>query len=352
MERDFGKLSYDPVELLLAFWGTNNNYYGKFDDKLGQNILMCCYYDKQSEEQIALQLGVSTAYLEDELKKLTEYGLLTVKKGFYQTNVPIITNDIFAEIEKSNKTAVSDISKLISNEIEAIIGDVRALGFYGSDAPDNTLKWMLMSLILHLAYIDMAQGEMPLDFPTDVFGEKCFRFFVEKNTSDPYSVGTSARWSSEGMILFWDVLINGNRLHPRVTDTRADMLVTLLSRQPQTDNEKLVCSELLELGLAEKTNEGIKPNFPCMTKEQGDALNEMIEDIGGEICESILSRTDSIKKILLDHSPQHLADYVSKMPMLLCFREIEQVMQPLCESGWLLPMKGGMSGTTVMYLNK
>ena len=352
MERDFGKLSYDPVELLLAFWGTNNNYYGKFDDKLGQNILMCCYYDKQSEEQIALQLGVSTAYLEDELKKLTEYGLLTVKNGFYQTNVPIITNDIFAEIEKSNKTAVSDISKLISNEIEAIIGDVRALGFYGSDAPDNTLKWMLMSLILHLAYIDMAQGEMPFDFPTDVFGEKCFRFFVEKNTSDPYSVGTSARWSSEGMILFWDVLINGDRLHPRVTDTRADMLVTLLSRQPQTDNEKLVCSELLELGLAEKTNEGIKPNFPCMTKEQGDALNEMIEDIGGEICESILSRTDSIKKILLDHAPQHLADYVSKMPMLLCFREIEQVMQPLCESGWLLPMKGGMSGTTVMYLNK
>ena len=89
-----------------------------------------------------------------------------------------------------------------------------------------------------------------------------------------------------------------------------------------------------------------------MTKEQGDALNEIIEDIGGEICESILSRTDSIKKILLDHAPQHLADYVSKMPMLLCFREIEQVMQPLCESGWLLPMKGGMSGTTVMYLNK
>lgn len=137
-----------------------------------------------------------------------------------------------------------------------------------------------------------------------------------------------------------------------MTDTRSDMLCTLLSRQPQTDNEKLVCSELLELGLAEKTNEGIKPNFPCMTKEQGDALNEMIEDIGGEICKSILSRTDSIKKILLDHAPQHLAEYVSKMPMLLYSREIEQIMQTLCESGWLLPMKGGMSGTTVMYLNK
>lgn len=352
MERDFGKLSYDPVELLLSFWGTNNNYNGKFNDKLGQNILMCCYFDKQTEEQIALQLGVPTAYLEDELKKLTEYGLLTVKNGFYQTNVPIITNDVFAEIEKANKAAVSDISKLISNKIDADMNEVRALGFYGSDAPDNTLKWMLVSLILHLAYIDMAYGEHPLDFPTDVFGEKCFRFFVEKSASDPYSVGTSVKSSGGSMILFWDVLINGDRLHPRVTDARADMLCTLLSRQPQTDNEKLVCSELLELGLAEKTNEGIKPNFPCMTKEQGEALNEMIEDIGSEICKSILARTDSIKDILLDHTPQHLADYVSKMPMLLYFRETEQIMQTLCESGWLLPTKGGMSGTTVMYLNK
>ncbi len=351
MERDFGRLSYDPVELSLAFWGTTNNYHGT-DDKLGHNILMCCYYDKQTEEQIALQLGVPTAYLEDELKKLTEYDLLNVKNGFYQTNVPIITNDIFAEIEKSNKTAVSDISKLISNEIDAQMSNVRSLGFYGSDAPDNTLKWMLMSLILHLAYIDMAQGDMPLDFPTDVFGEKCFRFFVEKNTSDPYSVGTSARWSSEGMIFFWDVLINGDRLHRRVTDTRADMLVTLLSRQPQTDNEKLVCSELLELGLAVKTNEGIKPNFPCLTKEQGDVLNNSIRGLAQAICDSVISRIGNIRRALFAHTPQHLADYVGKMAQLLSYREAGQVMQTLCENGWLLPMKGGMSGTTVMYLYK
>ena len=119
-----------------------------------------------------------------------------------------------------------------------------------------------------------------------------------------------------------------------------------------TDNEKLVCSELLELGLAVKTDEGIKPNFPCLTKEQGDEINSMIVYIGDDICKSLISRTDSIKKILLDHVPQHLAEYVSKMPMLLYYHEIEQIMQTLCESSWLLPMKGGMSGTTVMYLNE
>ena len=40
MERNFGKLSFDPIELAMCFWGNSNNYYGKFEDKLKQNILM------------------------------------------------------------------------------------------------------------------------------------------------------------------------------------------------------------------------------------------------------------------------------------------------------------------------
>ena len=89
-----------------------------------------------------------------------------------------------------------------------------------------------------------------------------------------------------------------------------------------------------------------------MTQKQGDALNDMILGISEDICPDILSRTDNIRRVLLDHAPAHLADYVSKIAQLLSYRETEQIMQNLCESGWLLPMKGGMSGTTVMYLNK
>ena len=128
------------------------------------------------------------------------------------------------------------------------------------------------------------------------------------------------------------------------------MLCSLLLRQPQTDNEKLVCSELVELELAVRKDDGIMPNFPCFSKEQGDGLNAMIAGIGAEICKDILSRADTIRKILLDHTPAHLSEYVSKMPLQLYFRETEQIMQQLCESGWLLPMKDGMSGTTVGYM--
>ncbi len=352
MERNYGKLSYDPIELNALYWGKSNNYYGKFDDKITQNILMCCYYDKQSEEQLSLQLGVPTAYLEDDIKKLVKYGLLTEKNGFYQTGVPIITKEVYGEIGRANKDSVSRIADLIKAEIEGMADEVRALGFYGSDMPQNTLKWLLLSLILRLAYCDMVPDESRLELQTDIFGDKCFRWFSEKENGDPYLFGTYSEWCGGGMIIFWDVVINGDMLHPHMTVTRADMLCSLLSRQPQTDNEKLVCSELVELGLAVRTDKGVMPNFPCLTKAQGDELNSAILGIAEEITQDILSRTDTVKSILIDRTPANLADYVSKMALLLHFREAELVTQHLCESGWLLPMKCGMSGTTVMYLNK
>ena len=352
MERNYGKLSYDPIDLGLFFWGGKNNYYGKFDGRLRQNILMSCYYDKQTEEQIALQLGVPTAYLEGELKVLKEHDLITENKGLYQCNVPIITKEIFNEMTEAGKSAVEEITEFIKKEIDEMSDEVRALGFFGHDMPRNSLRWMLLSLILHLSYIDMLHGEQPPEFPTDIFGEKCFRFFTERTSSDPYGVGTSAVWSKYGLILFWDVCVNGEFLHSKMTPTRADMSGKLLSVQPQTENEKLVCSELLELGLAVRTQEGIKPNFPCLTKEQGDRLNEMIGGTGKAICENILSRTDTLKKILTDHTPAHLADYVSRMAILLHYKETEEIMQALCEEGWLMPMNGGINATTIMYMKE
>lgn len=349
MERNFGKLSYDPIELELIFWGRNNKYYN-ICTKVMKNILMACYYDKLNEEQISLQLGVPTAYLEDDLKTLVEYDLLCEKNGFYQANVPIITKDVMDEVFQKSSSELKEAAESIRSEIDGMMNDVKAIGFYGSDMSVNSLKWMLVSQILHLAYIDMAFDNEHLDFPTDIFGDKCFRFFTEKTPTAPYSIGTSTNWSNDGLILFWDVAVNGTMLHPRLTESRGNMLCRLITSQPQTENEKIVCSELVEVGLAVRTEDGIKPNFPCFTAEQGAELNGMINGISTRICQSVLSRTDSMRKVLCDHAPSHLADYVSKMAVLLHYKEAEKIMQELCESGWLLPMNGGMSGTTVMYL--
>lgn len=354
MERNYGKLSYQPIKLSLFFWGEKNNYYGKFETKLCQNILMACYYDRLNEEQISLQLGVPTAYLEDDIKELVKYGLLNEKSGLYQTNVPIITHEVFDDLARKNEQILRDMTEDIRKKVDAILDKVREIGFYGSDMPKNSLKWMLVSLILRMSYWSMlhVESDLELDYPTDIFGEKCFRFFIEDDPCSSFETGISAYNDREDdcAIAFWDVEINGRALHSEISETRVKMLMMLMERQPQTESEKLVCAELVELGFAIKEGDEIKPNLPCIKEDEWDKLIGLLSNLPEEIVDCALDRTDIIRKVLREHTPAHLIKYTDKMAVLLYYKEVKHIMRSLCEIGWLLPIKDGMIGTTVMIL--
>ena len=352
MVTESGRLSYDPVDLTLVFWGGKCIYYDIFNEnRLRQNIVMACYYDRLTEEQLSLQLGVPTAYLEDALKKLLEYGLLKKKGLAYQSNIVILTGKELEAIDRYSRTGLEKTAGGIRAFADGYTDELRALGFYGSDMPLNSLRWMLVSLILRRAYVELLQSEVTLDYPTDCFGDRCFRFLMELPKNDPYFMGISAHGSKDGTVFLWDVPLNGEALHPAVSPVRADMLISLPDAQPVTDSEKLICSELLELGLARKEGERILPAFPCLNAEQSAALNGRILPVAREICDGAVNRIDGIARIMKEYAPEHLADYAGKLPALFQLKEAESVMRLLCESGWLLPLKDCLA-TTVMMRNK
>ena len=352
MEMESGRLSYDPVDLTLIFWGGNCVYYDVFNEnRLRQNIVMACYYDRLTEEQLSLQLGVPTAYLEDALKILLEYDLLKKKGMAYQSNIVIITGKELESIDQYNRTNLEKNADRIQAFAEEYIDKLRALGFYGNDMPLNSLRWMLVSLILRRAYVDLLQREVTLDYPTDCFGDRCFRFLMELPKNDPYFMGISAQGSKDGTVFLWDVPLNGEALHPVVSPVRADMLISLFVSQPVTDSEKLICSELLELGLVRKDGKRILPAFPCLNAEQSNVLNSLILPIAQDICEGAVNRIDGISRIMKEYAPEHLADYAGKLPALIQMKEAEVIMRILCENGWLLPLKNCLP-TTVMMRNK
>lgn len=353
MEREPGRLSYDPVELTLFFWGGRCPYYGIFDgSRIRQNVVMACYYDKMTEEELSLQTGVPAAYLGSDLKKLVEFDLLKKSGMSYQSNIVIVTKKELEAIRKYSENDLKAAAGKIREFVDENAGEIRALGFYGSDMPANSLKWMLVSLILRRAYVDMLMNDVKPEYPTDCFGNRCFRFLMETRENDPYFMGISNQSSEEGSIFFWDVPVNGEMLHPVVSTVRADMLISLADTQPATDSEKVLCAELLELSLARKEGNRILPNFPCLTRQQGGALNDRINPVGRSICENAKGRLYGIAGIMREYAPEHLAGYAAKLPALFQLREAEIIMRILCESGWLLPVKDSMSATTVMMKSK
>lgn len=352
MDMESGRLSYDPVDLTLFFWGGKCVYYDIFkENRLRQNIVMACYYEKQTEEQLSLQLGVPTAYLEDELKKLLEYDLITKKGPGYRSNIVIVTAK---ELEAIDRYSGNDLVKTadgIKAFVDGYMDEFRRMACWGGGMPLNSLKWTLVSLILRRAYVDLMQSEAKPDYPADCFGDRCVRFLMETAKNDPYFVGVSAHCSKDGTVCLWDVPLNGEPLHPLISPVRAEMLLSLPDAQPASDGERLVCAELLEMGLARKEGQRILPAFPFLNGEQSALVNDMILPAARNICDGALKRIDGVSRIMREHAPEHLADYAGKLPPLLQLKEAEGVTRALCESGWLLPMKNCLA-TTVMMRNK
>ncbi|MDR1065495.1 MAG: sigma-70 family RNA polymerase sigma factor, partial [Oscillospiraceae bacterium] len=94
MTREIGKLGMNPVS--FSDMGHSGKP-GKFGDtahflarRLTQNIVYAAYYEPRTVTEIADELGVSAAFVEDETKYLEEYGFLdSLKGGKLRANVII-----------------------------------------------------------------------------------------------------------------------------------------------------------------------------------------------------------------------------------------------------------------------
>ncbi len=156
MEREFGEKSYKPAEFnfVTIFSGQfNREYRNLFCRKLPGNILVSAYYTPMTVRELAIELGVASVYLEDEMDLLVKYGLLTVlPQGKYQTNLVIFTEDYTNEFiriaEKEYCAKVGNILRAVKNKLP----QVRKIGFIGADFEENHLLWALMFDLMREGY--------------------------------------------------------------------------------------------------------------------------------------------------------------------------------------------------------
>lgn len=148
MEREFGTKSYNPVrfEFHPIFANTfNQQYHHMFNRKLPGNILASAYHTPMTIRELAVELGVASVYLEDEIALLEKYHLLaSLPGGKYQTSLIIFTEDYIKEfIRTAEETCVADVGAILT-DARLKLPKIRKLGFPGSDSDDNRLLWALL----------------------------------------------------------------------------------------------------------------------------------------------------------------------------------------------------------------
>lgn len=148
MTREFGEKSYKPAEFYFntIFSGAfNREYKMLFERKLVGNILYSAYYTPMTIGELAVELGVSSVYMEDECRLLEEYDLLKkLPDGRVQTGIFVYTRDFNEEFHRKAEEKLTDAVGSLLRAAREKLPEIRKIGFTGCGADDNRMLWAFL----------------------------------------------------------------------------------------------------------------------------------------------------------------------------------------------------------------
>lgn len=344
MERNYGKQSYDPKSLELRYMGEGPNKYWEIlrDNKIRQNILWACYNDSLTEQEIALQIGVSLPYIEDDLKMLADTWLLKKDGNHYRMNIIIITDEF--ENEKALKILpyqqkIADIIKTFIDENEYAL---RSIGFYKSDMSRASFRWHMTTMMLFLAYTVVGdkvfRDSTP---PVTAFGEHAFFWGTEKAKGGYNCCSISAwEWQTNISMFFMDWANNLPRSHNDFYKNRK--WVKVYDKIAHSDTENLnefeleVAAEMARKGyVLEKDGKNL-PTMPVYTDNQWHAMMDLQRLCINEIKTLFAELNCEIASVLKNHVPTHLKSQVGDIASMCLFNDgTYEPSSILCKNGYL-----------------
>lgn len=153
MEREFGEKSFRPTPFQFrTFFSGNSNqeYYNLFTRKLPGQILVSAYYTPMTIRELAIELGVASVYLEDEIALLERYELITkLPGGKYQSNLIIFTEDFAKEFQRNAEKFVGDMLVEIVESMKQKLDRVRRLNPICEKLSEQRLLWGMFWMILY-----------------------------------------------------------------------------------------------------------------------------------------------------------------------------------------------------------
>ena len=152
MEREFGERSFKPTyfDLKVIFSGNfNREYQNLFSRKLPSQILSSTYYTPMSIRELAVELGVASVYLEDEVATLEKYYLIRkTSGGKYMADLLIFTEEYAEEFRrKAMASAVPCLGRVLQN-VRNKMTALRALNDSTSALNDEQILWSVLWAVM------------------------------------------------------------------------------------------------------------------------------------------------------------------------------------------------------------
>ena len=308
-----------------------------------QNICLACYPHAMTKKELAEVLGLPMAYIESDLEWLTEKEFVSVIGEKYATTFVIEdlkqTQDIYKIYCKHKEKFMNVVVEGLSEKEEII----RAIGFKGSDMPMEKLLWLLIYQFCNV----VKKPEWIEDAPIRPDGGKYFPLGFDRNVDtvvgmEDYSAGwgyngpmhiDGFRWfglynfSDSEIVNLLDGYDGQATLHKMLKKILDDMKPNGVSElKTLSDDERLLCAELVQRGFVTIENNEICPTFCVFDKKQYEELvKKVFKPLADKIAgEARLLQAD-FQKYFRGKMPPQLKDYE-----MFCVRRAMYDMSFIC----------------------
>ena len=342
MTREYGEKSYNPDIFKMDYWGTGpNDVYRKlFERRLPGNILLSAYYEPLSVTELALELGIATSWLEDEIKILREHDLIKLMgNGKYQTNIIIFTPEYETEVYNAAKELYISAAESLYEYIDENESAIREIGFYGSEFTKNRLYWSVLTpALLHSSNL-IAEIK---DFPLLSNGSRGYVFGYNRDYSGHNILGIdNADTINISPPIFTSVnyrILNNMAACDCYWNYR-EIIFDIMIGKSITEPEQLEqVSELIKNGIVISENGSFRINLAVFTITQFKKLLEVLNPAILEIKDMREKVNQISTKILVSHAPKALRD---KCEMLAAIynRATGEIIESMCEQNLIFVPK-------------
>ncbi len=325
MTRTFGEKSYRPGVFRMDFWGGGSNecYYRIFKRKLPGNILLAAYDRPVTVEEMAMELGVSAVYLEDEIELLLQHELIQKQGKKYQTNIIIFTGEYETQVTEKIKPLVTMAAQQIDAVLQQKFADCKALQFRGREYNDNRLRWTFanLAMLFGLLASDKIVRERFGDYPPLSNGSYGFVFGYDNDYAYHHFNGIYGLTENKAKTAYFSVenyriIEKCQRFrHGNWEKTVEAVCDAILQKPADPDNEML--PRLIDEGFVCCESGRLSANFPVFSDQCFQhELYDLLKPATDIVCRCMQEVCTAAAEILKGFTPPALKDKCGRLAFI------------------------------------
>lgn len=147
MAREFGVMSYKPENVNFSACGSGMPW-NLMNRSLCKNILLAAYRTPSTAHELAIELGVSLPYMEEELNELTKAALLKKSGEKYETTFFIVSANAQRKIFNKLRETAPELTSALTGAIDLWVkcADENGVVWHEGYQPHEDMKWTLLMI--------------------------------------------------------------------------------------------------------------------------------------------------------------------------------------------------------------